>query len=113
MYVVRKTEETPKSGVNYSEVAKGFTRAKAAEIKFAEQYPELYDSFEFGTAEVLGDYFQLTYNSQHSKIPESERSRERQRLLDEIAEKLHLQIKYVPADGYYYSEGTGFLKNKT
>lgn len=113
MYVIRKTKKTPKSGIKFCRIARKCKDPRDAESKLAEKHPRLYTSFEFGTTiEAIGDYFHLTQNPQHSKIPEYERPKERQRLLDEIARKLHLQIKYVPAKGYCYSPGIGFLKKK-
>ncbi len=114
VFVIKKTKETPTSGINWSEWAKGFSSdPKLAEIKFAEKNEELFNAFEFGTSrEILHDYFELTNNPQHSRVPKNERQKTRQKLLDEIIKKLHLQIKYVPAEGYYYSPGKGFLKKE-
>lgn len=111
IFVIRKTEKTPKSGINFSKFATKLKKGDDIINKIAQvDGGKIYDVFERGINEKLRDYFELVTNKQHSKIPIEERPKERQRLLDKIAEELHLQIRYVPVDGFYYSPGIGFLK---
>jgi hypothetical protein len=112
MIDIRKTKKTPKSGIFYSEYAKGHSRAKDAELNFAQSEPELYNKFIMGSvSDILRPYFELTCNPQHSNVPDSDKLKVRQELLDDIAAKLHLQIKNIPAEDIYYEPGMGFLKD--
>jgi len=118
MFVIRKTDNTPKSGIKLSGLIKGIEKPKDAEDEIERRRPGL--SFRFAKkykhSGPLHDYFNLEWNQDGKfgqlKLSEDERRKERQRLLIEIAEQMHLQIKFVPAEGFCYEPGKGFIKDK-
>lgn len=114
MYVIRKTKKTPKSNIKLSSIVKGSKSMDEVEVKVAKiKNGRLYNLFDSGPSRrALEGYFQLTENPQHSNVSEEDRPKERQRLLGEAAKKLHLQVKYVPANGYEYTQGVGFSPAK-
>lgn len=114
IYVIRKTKETPKSGIEFCKIAKGCKSADEAESKLAEiDKGRLYRTYELGEIRKVTDkFFNLMKNPQHTGIPESEWPEKRQKALNEIAEQMHLQIKYISSQGFYYKPGIGFLKEE-
>jgi len=102
-YVIRKTKRTPKSGVEFLKYGRGSENPDDASKKFAKDNEKLFDEVHFNgpVAEALRKFDSATREKQTGE--------ERQRLYDELIKELHLQIKYVPAKGFSYVTGIGFL----
>lgn len=107
MYVVRKTKNTVKSGIEYSKYAEGAQSPDEAEnsLVLAEEDGKVHDSFSYGPEwEALNKF-----NTETKRLGLKDHDT-RQKLFDELIKRLNLQVKYLPSPGYHYSIGQGFIK---
>jgi hypothetical protein len=103
-YVLKKTARTPKSGVGFSKLLAGKNEKEMNEV-FEKSIKSAWSPF----AEAVHKYKMNVYGRMESKTNNHE---ERQQAIEELARAMHLQVKYVPAEGYQYLPGKCFEKKE-
>lgn len=111
-FIFGKTSRTPKTGIKYSFYAKGCHTPKDADIKLAQENGELFDAFEGGPIyNCLNPYFQFVKNGRYigDPMPHLTRAEYKHGILEGIAKEMSLRMHVVPAEGFCYAQGIGFL----